>query len=145
MNRVALALSVCVLAGCASQSGKQADIAQYGTPPSDEDLHQYMSSLRDTLPPTRYVTYRDHGYDASVKKATFTDQDGQPMMGWEYDFDVATYDTVDAKPPPQYRPYRAVFFNGRPVGILDANGRFIRGGLQDQVPVPPSPPPGMPR
>lgn len=145
MNRVALALSVCVLAGCASQSGKQSDIAQYGTPPSDEDLHQYMSSLRDTLPPTRYVTFRDYGYDVSVKRVGFTDQDGQPMTGWEYDFDVATYDAPATKPATQYQPYRAIFFNGRPIGMLDANGRFSRNAPQDQVPVPPSPPAGMPR
>ncbi len=131
MKWVALALSVCALASCATPPGSQTDVAQYGTPPSDQDLYQYMSHLRDSLPPTRYVTFRDDGYQHAVKKLTFTDQDGKTVAAWEYDFVIAVYDDVDAQPAPRQRRYRAIFFNGRPIGMLAPDNTFVRGGLPD--------------
>lgn len=138
MKRVVFALSVFALAGCASPPGSQADLTQYGTPPSDQDLYQYMSSLRDSLPPTRYVSYRDQGYDGSIRKVTLTDQDGKSMSAWEYDFDLATYDSVDAMPPTQWRGYRTIFFNGRPIGMLAPDGAFVRGGRPTPTTSPPA-------
>lgn len=133
MNRLAFALSTCILAGCTTSPGSGTDLARYGTPPSEDDLYQYMSSLRDSLPPTRYVSYRDKGYANAVKKTTFTDQDGRQSLGWEYAFDIATYDELGSTPP-QWSPHRAIFFNGRPIGLIDSDGRLIRGNPPDQVP-----------
>lgn len=137
MKRLFLVLSTCMLAGCASSVATQNDLAKYGTPPSDDDLYQYMSTLRDSMPPTRYVTYRDKGYADSVKKAVFTDENGKPVSGWEYDFEVAGYDQVGPEQP-QWTPRRAVFFNGRPVGAFDANGTFVRNSAQHQAPPEPA-------
>lgn len=132
MKKLFLVLSACLLAGCATSGPSQNDLARYGTPPSDEDLYQYMSTLRDSMPPTRYVSFRDKGYADSVKKATYTDQDGRAAAGWEYDFEVAAYDEVGTAPP-QWGSHRAVFFNGRPIGMFDGNGNFVRSGAQSQA------------
>jgi len=136
MKKLLLVLSTCLVAGCAAPVATQSDLAQYGTPPSDEDLHAYMSTMRDVLPPTRYVSYRDKGYANSVKKAVYTGDDGKPVAGWEYDFEVATYDQIGPEQP-QWSRYRAFFFNGRQIGLLDQNGRFIRNSaLGQNAPAP---------
>ena len=135
MKRLFLVLSTCVLAGCAGTVATKNDLAKYGTPPSDEDLYQYMSTLRDSMPPTRYVSYRDKGYAESVKKTTFAGEDGKPMSGWEYDFDVAAYDQLGPDQP-QWTARRVVFFNGRAIGGFDANGKFMRASAQPSAAAP---------
>lgn len=144
MKRLFLLLSACLLTGCASSVATQNDLAKYGTPPSDEDLYQYMSTLRDSMPPTRYVSYRDKGYADSVKKATYTGEDGKPASGWEYDFEVAAFDQPGTAPT-QWSPRRAVFFNGRPIGAFDQNGTFVRSGSQGPAPTEPAAAPATPR
>ncbi|MFD4836560.1 hypothetical protein ACFWP0_03575 [Achromobacter sp. NPDC058515] len=139
MKQLFLVLSACLLAGCAAGTS-QNDLAKYGTPPSDEDLYQYMSTLRDSMPPTRYVSYRDKGYVESVKKTVYTDEAGKPASGWQYDFEVAAYDQVGATPP-EWTARRVVFFNGRPIGGFDENGNFRRGGAQGQGQSQPTPAP----
>ncbi len=135
MKRLFLVLSTCVLAGCAGTVATKNDLAKYGTPPSDEDLYQYMSTLRDSMPPTRYVSYRDKGYAESVKKTTFAGDDGKPMSGWEYDFDVAAYDQLGPDQP-LWTARRVVFFNGRAIGGFDANGKFMRASAQPSAAAP---------
>ncbi len=109
-------LMATLLAGCASTADSRNDLARYGTAPSEDDLYQFMSKNRDTLPPTRYVSYRDKGYLDAVKKTSYTDEQGQARYGWGYDFEVATYDTVDNNPV-VWNPRRAIFFNGRLVFV----------------------------
>ncbi|EHK65580.1 hypothetical protein [Achromobacter arsenitoxydans] len=138
MKRLSLIFSTCLLAGCAGTVATQKDLATYGTPPSEDDLYQYMSSLRDTLPPTRYVSYRDKGYADSVKKATYTGEDGKPVSGWEYAFEVAGYDQVGPEQP-QWTARRVVFFNGRAIGGFDGNGNFMRTGAQPPAASAPAP------
>ena len=141
MKRFALACAFGMLAGCASHPADRGDQARYGTPPSEEDLYQYLSVLRDSLPPTRYVSYRDAGYAASLKQTSAADADGQQIAGWEYDFEASGYDTVDGKPM-RWTPYRALFFNGRPVGVIDAQGRLHRAPtLPDSAAPAPAPAP----
>ncbi|MDQ8032040.1 MAG: hypothetical protein REJ50_08500 [Bordetella sp.] len=135
MKRFALACALGLLAGCATHPADRGDQARYGTPPSDEDLYHYLSVLRDTLPPTRYVSYRDAGYAASLKQASAADADGQQVAGWEYDFEASGYDAVDGRPV-RWTPYRALFFNGRPIGLIDAQGRLQR--VPTSMPAPAS-------
>lgn len=137
MKRLFLVFSTCLVAGCAGTVATKDDLAKYGTPPSDDDLYQYMSTLRDSMPPTRYVSYRDKGYAESVKKTTVTGEDGRPLSGWEYDFEVAGYDQMGPEQP-QWTVRRVVFFNGRAIGGFDANGNFVRN--RAQPPAPPAPP-----
>lgn len=146
MKRLSLVLTACVLAGCAGTVATKNDLATYGTPPSDEDLYQYMSTLRDAMPPTRYVSYRDKGYADSVKKATVIGEDGNPVSGWEYDFEVAAYDQIGPDQP-QWTARRVLFFNGRPIGGFDANGKFMRASAQPAAVQAPAaaPPPAQPR
>ncbi|KRC80534.1 hypothetical protein D3C87_366240 [compost metagenome] len=138
MKRLFLVVSTCLIAGCASSVATQNDLAKYGTPPSEDDLYQYMSTLRDSMPPTRYVSYRDKGYADSVKKGTYTGEDGKPVAGWQYDFEVAGYDQVGPNQL-QWTARRVVFFNGRPIGGFDANGNFMRSGAQPPAPQAPAP------
>ncbi|HYG45066.1 MAG TPA: hypothetical protein VEA17_19270 [Bordetella sp.] len=133
MKSVPLLLMTALLAGCASTAGSRDDLARYGTAPSDEDLYQLMSQYRDTLPATRYVSYRDKGYADSVRKISYTDQQGQPQYGWQYEFEVATYDTVD-QAPADWTPRRVIFFNGRPLRLVDQAGNPIR--LESGTPPP---------
>ncbi|MBV7486061.1 hypothetical protein [Bordetella sp. BOR01] len=131
MKSVPFLLMTALLAGCASTAGSRDDLARYGTAPSEDDLYQMMSQYRDTLPPTRYVSYRDKGYADSVKKVSYTDEQGQFQHGWEYDFEVASYDTMD-KASADWSPRRVIFFNGRPLRIVDQAGSPIR--LESQAP-----------
>jgi hypothetical protein len=144
MKRLSLVLTTCLLAGCAGTVATKNDLATYGTPPSEDDLYQYMSSLRDTLPPTRYVSYRDKGYADSVKKGTFTGEDGKPAAGWIYAFEVAGYDQVGPEQP-QWTARRVVFFNGRAIGGFDGNGNFTRSGAQPPASTAPAATPAQPR
>ncbi|MBO9353761.1 hypothetical protein GG851_07120 [Bordetella petrii] len=129
MKSVPILLTAALLAGCASTAGSPDQLARYGTAPSEQDLYELMSDYRDTLPATRYVSYRDKGYHDSVKKVSYTDEQGQQRYGWEYDFEVATYDTVEDTPP-AWSPRRAIFFNGRPLRVEDAAGNPVQAGAQ---------------
>ncbi|MCD0504589.1 hypothetical protein [Bordetella petrii] len=141
MKIVTLLVMMAALAGCAAP-GSREDLARYGTAPSEEDLYQLMDQYRNSVPPTRYVSYRDKGYADSVKKTTYTDEQGQPQYGWEYLFDVAAYDTIE-KTSMEWHARRAIFFNGRPIMLLDQSGQRIR--LGSQVPPVPAPAPAMGR
>lgn len=125
MKKLMLVSALAILAGCAAQPQNRADQARYGTAPSEEDLYQYMAQLRDSMPPARYVSYRDSGYAKAVKPGTAIDSDGQQIAGWEYDFEATSYDAIDGKAR-NWTGYRALFFNGRAIGIIDAQGRLQR-------------------
>jgi len=127
MKNVPILLTAALLAGCASTAGSPDELARYGTPPSEQDLYQLMSQYRDTLPATRYVSYRDKGYQDSVKKTRYTNEQGQPQYGWEYDFEVAAYDAVN-QDPVAWSPRRAIFFNGRPIRVEDWSGNPVQLG-----------------
>lgn len=136
MKRVSLLLISALVAGCATTTGgTRDDLARYGTAPSEEDLYQMMSHYRDQLPPTRYVSYRDKGYQNSVKKVEYSDAQGKLQAGWEYDFEVSNYDSVD-QPPPEWTPRRAIFFNGRLIRLTDQAGNVIPLNSQTQATVP---------
>lgn len=139
MKRFALACALGMLVGCVSHPADRGDQARYGTPPSEEDLYQYLSALRDSMPPTRYVSYRDAGYAGSLKQTSAADPDGQQISGWEYDFEASGYDAVDGKPL-RWTSYRALFFNGRALGVIDSQGRLHRqSALPGNTSTPPAP------
>jgi len=144
MKSVPLLLTAALLAGCASTAGSRDDLARYGTAPSEEDLYQMMSRYRDTLPPTRYVSYRDKGYQDSVKKVSYTDEQGRPQYAWEYGFEVAAYDTAD-QAPIDWTPRRVIFFNGRAIRIMDQAGNPLHLESRPQPPasVVPTPTPSF--
>jgi hypothetical protein len=124
MKKILFLVPAALLAGCASTAGSPGDSARYGTAPSEHDLYELMTQYRDTLPATRYVSYRDKGYQESVKKISYTDAQGQPKYGWEYEFEVAAYDAMDQNPI-GWSARRAIFFNGRPIRMEDGAGTPI--------------------
>src|SRR3546814_2992460 len=125
MKSVPILLTAALRAGCASTAGSPDDLARYGTAPSEQDLYQLMSQYRDTLPATRYVSYRDKGYQNSVKKTRYTDEQGQPQYGWEYDFEVAAYDAVNQNPR-GWTSRRVILLNGGHIRVEEGSGKMVR-------------------